>query len=106
MGAKLIAQQLQDLGFKVIATSGTQKALAERGIKVERVNKVAEGRPNIVDMMKNGGIALIVNTVGEKRSTVSDSRHIRTTAVHTGSRPALRVTSSGVDSFLPPDSAS
>jgi len=76
-----IGQAFHELGFELVATRGTGSALSARGLAVTIVNKVAEGRPNIVDMMKNGGIALVVNTVGEKRSTVSDSRLIRTTAV-------------------------
>ncbi len=55
--------------------------LSEHGIDVAVVNKVAEGRPHIVDMIKNGEVSLIVNTVEEKRSAVSDSRSIRTSAV-------------------------
>ena len=59
---------LVELGFKLVATRGTAAALAAAGVPVTPVNKVAEGRPHIVDMIKNDEIALVVNTVEEKRS--------------------------------------
>ena len=70
-----------ELGFTLVATRGTAAVLAAHGLKVEIVNKVAEGRPHVLDMVKNGEISLIVNTVEDKRSAVSDSRSIRTNAV-------------------------
>jgi len=76
-----IARTLSKLGFSLLATRGTAAALAEAGLQVTPVNKVAEGRPHIVDMIKNGDIALIVNTVDEKRSTVQDSYSIRRSAL-------------------------
>jgi carbamoyl-phosphate synthase large subunit len=76
-----VARELLDLGFRLIATRGTAGVLAAHGIEVTVVNKVAEGRPHIVDMIKNGEVSLIVNTVEEKRNAVSDSRSIRTSAV-------------------------
>ncbi len=76
-----VAKGLVELGFKLVATKGTAAYLAERGIAVQPVNKVTEGRPHIVDMIKNNEIALVVNTVEEKRSAVADSRSIRTTAL-------------------------
>ncbi len=76
-----VAKGLVDLGFKLVATKGTAAYLAERGIAVQPVNKVTEGRPHIVDMIKNNEIVLVVNTVEEKRSAVADSRSIRTTAL-------------------------
>ena len=75
-----VAEGLQGLGFKVIATSGTQKALAERGIKVELVNKVAEGRPHCVDAMISGAVQLVVNTTSGSQS-LKDSFDIRRTAL-------------------------
>jgi carbamoyl-phosphate synthase large subunit len=72
---------LAQLGFALVATRGTAAAVAAAGLEVSAVNKVAEGRPHVVDMLKNGEIDLIVNTVDETRSAVSDSRSIRTTAV-------------------------
>ncbi|MGB5081122.1 MAG: carbamoyl-phosphate synthase large subunit [Burkholderiales bacterium] len=76
-----VARELLKLGFGLIATRGTAAVLSTHGIAVTAVNKVAEGRPHIVDMIKNGEVSLVVNTVEEKRSAVSDSRSIRTSAV-------------------------
>jgi carbamoyl-phosphate synthase large subunit len=76
-----VAVQLYELGFQLVATRGTAAAIASQGLPVTLVNKVAEGRPHIVDLMKNGEISLIVNTVEETRTAISDSRSIRTTAV-------------------------
>jgi carbamoyl-phosphate synthase large subunit len=66
----------------VIATSGTQRFLAENGIESTKINKVAEGRPHIVDMIVNDEIALVVNTVEEKRSAIQDSYVIRRAALN------------------------
>jgi carbamoyl-phosphate synthase large subunit len=71
---------LIDHGFKVLATSGTAKFLADQGLKVEPVKKVLEGRPHIVDAMKNGGVQLVFNTTEGKQSLV-DSFEIRRTAL-------------------------
>ena len=76
-----IGQAFQDLGFDLVATMGTGQALIARGLPVSIVRKVGEGRPNIVDMMKNGDICLIVNTVDARRMSILDSRSIRTSAV-------------------------
>ncbi|MBV8649288.1 carbamoyl-phosphate synthase large subunit [Paludibacterium sp.] len=76
-----IARELQRLGFGVCATRGTAKSLLDAGIVVQRVNKVTEGRPHVVDMIKNGEIALVVNTVTEKRQALQDSRSIRRSAL-------------------------
>jgi carbamoyl-phosphate synthase large subunit len=76
-----VARGLHELGFVLVATRGTAAALTEAGVPVKIVNKVAEGRPNIVDMLKNGEIALVINTVEEKRNAISDSRYIRTNAL-------------------------
>jgi carbamoyl-phosphate synthase large subunit len=76
-----VARELLKLGFRLLATRGTAGVLAAHGIGVTVVNKVVEGRPHIVDMIKNGEVSLVVNTVEEKRSAVSDSRSIRTSAV-------------------------
>jgi len=78
-GAK-VAQQLTAMGFKLIATRGTQRALAERGIAVDVVNKVAEGRPHCVDGMISGNIQLVVNTT-EGAQSLKDSFTIRRTAL-------------------------
>jgi carbamoyl-phosphate synthase large subunit len=76
-----VARELLRLGFRLLATRGTAAVLVAHGIAVTVVNKVAEGRPHIVDMIKNGEVSLVVNTVEEKRSAVSDSRSIRTSTV-------------------------
>ena len=74
------ARLAEKLGFKLIATSGTAAYLAERGITVEKVNKVAEGRPHIVDRIKDGDINLIFNTTEGWQST-KDSKSIRAAAL-------------------------
>ncbi|RPI47915.1 MAG: carbamoyl-phosphate synthase large subunit [Betaproteobacteria bacterium] len=76
-----IARSLARLGFSLYATRGTAHALASAGIDVTAVNKVAEGRPNVVDMIKNGDFSLIVNTVEDRRSAVRDSYAIRHAAL-------------------------
>jgi carbamoyl-phosphate synthase large subunit len=76
-----IARKLASLGFTLVATRGTAAALAAAGLGVAPVNKVQEGRPHIVDMIKNGEISLIVNTVEEKRVAVRDSYVIRRAAL-------------------------
>src|SRR5687768_8044965 len=76
-----IARDLLELGLTLVATRGTAGVLKSHGIAVAAVNKVAEGRPHIVDMIKNGEISFIVNTVEATRTAVSDSRAIRITAL-------------------------
>ena len=73
-------QSLIDQGFSVIATGGTQAYLAEQGLPVERVNKVAQGQPHIVDRMIDGEIALVFNTTEGWQSLI-DSKSIRATAL-------------------------
>jgi carbamoyl-phosphate synthase large subunit len=72
-----IARNLAQLGFTLYATRGTAAVLSNAGLAVTPVNKVAEGRPHIVDMIKNGEMDLIINTVEGKRSAVHDSYSIR-----------------------------
>jgi carbamoyl-phosphate synthase large subunit len=76
-----IAKMFAELGFALVATRGTAAALAAAGVAVTPVNKVAEGRPHIVDMIKNDEIALVVNTVEEKRAAIRDSYTIRRQAL-------------------------
>ncbi|MCB9994379.1 MAG: carbamoyl-phosphate synthase large subunit [Hyphomicrobiaceae bacterium] len=73
-------KKLHDMGFRIIATGGTQRHLEEHGVPARKVNKVLEGRPNVVDEMKNGDVHLVINTTGGSKS-VSDSRSIRRTAL-------------------------
>ncbi|MEH3086774.1 MAG: carbamoyl-phosphate synthase large subunit [Xylophilus ampelinus] len=76
-----IARQLVEQGFTLVATKGTAAAIAAAGIAVETVNKVAEGRPHVVDMIKNDEIVMVVNTVEERRNAIVDSRAIRTSSL-------------------------
>jgi carbamoyl-phosphate synthase large subunit len=76
-----IARTLCALGFQLCATRGTAEFLADRGIEVTAVNKVAEGRPHIVDMIKNGDIAMIINSTGERQASIRDSYSIRRSAL-------------------------
>ncbi|MES2771728.1 MAG: carbamoyl-phosphate synthase large subunit [Pseudomonadota bacterium] len=76
-----LARDLHAAGFSIIATRGTAAAIEAAGISVTPINKVAEGRPHIVDMIKNKEIALIINTVDEKRQAINDSRSIRTSGL-------------------------
>jgi carbamoyl-phosphate synthase large subunit len=71
---------LAGLGFKVLATSGTQRYLAERGVEAVKINKVAEGRPHIVDAIKNGDVQLVFNTT-EGATALADSRSLRRAAL-------------------------
>ena len=76
-----VARDLVKLGFSIAATRGTAAAIGAAGIPVRTVNKVVEGRPHVVDMIKNREIALVINTVEEKRSAIIDSGAIRTSAL-------------------------
>ena len=76
-----VARGLVALGFELIATKGTAAAITAAGLACQTVNKVTEGRPHIVDMIKNDEIALVVNTVEERRNAIADSGQIRTSAL-------------------------
>ncbi|MDG1851296.1 MAG: carbamoyl-phosphate synthase large subunit, partial [Gammaproteobacteria bacterium] len=78
-----LAKNLHSLGFRLVATKGTAKIIEDAGIPVMSVNKVMEGRPHIVDMLKNDEIDLIVNTT-EGRQAIADSATIRSTALRHG----------------------
>jgi carbamoyl-phosphate synthase large subunit len=75
-----VAKDLIDLGFKVMATGGTADYLTEQGLTIQKTNKVAEGRPHIVDAMKNGEVQLLFNTT-EGAQSYRDSYSIRRTAL-------------------------
>jgi carbamoyl-phosphate synthase large subunit len=76
-----IARSLYELGFRLVATQGTAKVLERNGMRVDVINKVAEGwRPNIVDLMKQGEVRLVINTPEDGRAR-RDSYLIRRTAV-------------------------
>ncbi|MCK9201528.1 MAG: carbamoyl-phosphate synthase large subunit [Gallionella sp.] len=80
-GAVEVARSLVQLGFTILATRGTAASIVAAGVAVTAVNKVAEGRPHIVDMIKNGEVSLIVNTVDSKPSAMRDSYSIRHAAL-------------------------
>jgi carbamoyl-phosphate synthase large subunit len=71
---------LAELGFRVMATSGTQRYLAEQGVQAVKINKVAEGRPHIVDAIKNGEVQVVFNTT-EGATALADSRSLRRAAL-------------------------
>jgi len=76
-----VARALKARGFDLVATKGTAAAIAAAGIACTVVNKVAEGRPHVVDMIKNNEIVMVINTVEERRNAIADSRQIRTSAL-------------------------
>jgi carbamoyl-phosphate synthase large subunit len=76
-----VARALAGMGFVVVATKGTAAAINAAGVPCSMVNKVTEGRPHIVDMIKNDEISLVINTVEERRNAIADSRQIRTSAL-------------------------
>ena len=76
-----VARSLVAQGFDVVATKGTAQAITDAGVPCHTVNKVTEGRPNIVDMIKSNEIAMVINTVEERRNAIVDSRYIRTSAL-------------------------
>ncbi len=80
-GAVLLAKKLVDYGFELAATEGTARVINEAGIACRRANKVREGRPHIVDMIKNDEFAMIVNTT-EGKTAIRESNSIRREAVH------------------------
>jgi len=76
-----VARGLLAMDFAIVATKGTAAFIQAEGLACQVVNKVTEGRPNIVDMIKNGEISLVINTVEERRNAIADSRYIRTSAL-------------------------
>jgi carbamoyl-phosphate synthase large subunit len=79
--AAAVARDLAAQGFTILASRGTARVIQEHGVAVTPVNKVTEGRPHIVDMIKNGEVSFIVNTVEDTRTAIADSRSLRTTAL-------------------------
>jgi carbamoyl-phosphate synthase large subunit len=79
--AAVVARDLHAMGFALVATKGTAAAIAAAGVPVKAVNKVKDGRPHIVDMVKAGEIQLVFTTVDETRTAIADSRHIRQAAL-------------------------
>ena len=80
-GAVVLARKLVEKGFEISATEGTAKAITDAGVPCRRANKVREGRPHIVDMIKNDEFAMIVNTT-EGKTAIRESNSIRREAVH------------------------
>jgi len=80
---EMVAQGFARLGFKILATEGTHKALADVGVEAQLVYKINEGRPNLVDTMKNGQVQLVVNTPLGRRGQTDDS-YIRKNAIRLG----------------------
>ena len=78
-----VAREFADLGFEIVSTAGTAKVLENAGLKVARVYKLAEGRPNTLDLLKNREIQLVINTPTGQTPRADEVR-IRTTAVYTG----------------------
>ena len=76
-----VARKLVNLGFSIVATRGTAERIRQAGMEAEIINKVAEGRPHVGDLLKNGEIALVINTVEERRNAIADSRAIRVSAL-------------------------
>jgi carbamoyl-phosphate synthase large subunit len=76
-----VAKELHELGFGVVATRGTAAAINEAGVPARVVNKIKDGRPHIVDMVKGGEIQLVFTTVDETRTAIADSRYIRQAAL-------------------------
>ena len=76
-----VARALHALNFEVLATKGTAAAINAAGVPCRSVNKVTEGRPHVVDMIKNNEIAMVINTVEERRNAIADSRQIRTSSL-------------------------
>jgi carbamoyl-phosphate synthase large subunit len=81
--AKSLGKELHELGFELLATSGTAARLEQEGVKVTRVKKIAEGHPNLIDYLKNGDVQLILNTPSGKGARTDEGR-IRAAAVQHG----------------------
>jgi carbamoyl-phosphate synthase large subunit len=80
----LMAWQLVNLGFTLLATAGTASALQEAGVPVKHINKVFEGSPHIVDSMINGDVQMMINTTAPGSQTLADSFSLRRTALMQG----------------------
>jgi len=89
-----VAKQFVELGFELVATGGTATVLEKAGLKVERIHKLTEGRPNAVDLLKNKELQLVINTPSGANPR-ADEVKIRTTAVYTGT-PIMTTISSAL----------
>lgn len=100
-----IAKMFAESGFKILATEGTAVALNEAGIKAERVNKMQEGSPNLVDGILNGSIQMVVNTPATREEKLFDDSYVRKTAIKANipymtTMAAARATAEGVKAVL------
>ncbi len=100
-----VAKKLFDMGFDIIATEGTAKALQKSGIKVKPIKKIQEGRPNILDYIKDGKINLIINTPTTGKGPRKDEIRIRSTAVMHGipcvtTIPGAQASVNGIEALL------
>ena len=98
-----IAKEFEDLGFSIVATDGTCKVLKDHGIHAQRINKMQEGRPNIVDAVTAKEINLIINTPAGKQSAQDDS-YIRKAAIknkipYMTTMAAAKATAAGIHSM-------
>jgi carbamoyl-phosphate synthase large subunit len=98
-----IARKLVEMGFSLAATGGTSRYLTERGIDNERIEKISEGRPNVMDLVANNSLAMIVNTFTGDKAT-DDEKKIRTIAVHAElplmtTLPAARAVVMGIEAM-------
>jgi carbamoyl-phosphate synthase large subunit len=88
--AAVVGKQFTDLGFELVATAGTAAVLEQAGLKVQRVMKLLEGRPNVIDLLKNKEIQFVINTPSGAAPR-EDEVKIRTTAVYTGTPIATTI---------------
>src|SRR5262249_44369598 len=79
-----IARDLVELGYRLVATRGTARFLRDAGIAVEQIHKIQEGRPNLIDLLKNKKISMVINTPSQGRSSRTDEGRIRAEAVLNG----------------------
>lgn len=100
-----IAKTFEKCGFHIVATGTTYELLIANGIKADRINKMQEGRPNIVDAVMNGKIQLIINTPATQEEKVFDDSYVRKTAIrakvpYMTTMAAARATAEGIEAVL------
>ena len=100
-----VAKIFEECGFSILATENTYKRMKEAGVKVERINKMQEGRPNIADVVMNGKIQLIINTPATKEESIFDDSYVRKTAIkakvpYITTLAAAKATAEGIKAVL------
>lgn len=100
-----IAKTFEKCGFHIVATGTTYELLIANGIQADRINKMQEGRPNIVDAVMNGKIQLIINTPATQEEKVFDDSYVRKTAIrakvpYMTTMAAARATAEGIEAVL------